>query len=109
VKCGSDVQLLMFEILPLLPPGVFVHFHDVFYPFEYPAYVIERGNYWNENYFLRAFLSYNYEWNIYFFNDYVASSFNDFIKEKMPLCIRNSGGSLYMQRKGKGQRAGSAS
>jgi predicted O-methyltransferase YrrM len=102
VKCGSDVQLLMFEILPLLPPGVFVHFHDVFYPFEYPAYVIERGNYWNENYFLRAFLSYNHEWSTYFFNDYVASSFNDFIKDKMPLCTRNSGGSLYIQRKGKG-------
>ena len=41
VKCGSDLQLLMFEILPLLQPGVFVHFHDVFYPFDYPSPMVE--------------------------------------------------------------------
>ena len=28
IKCGSDVQFLMFEVLPQLPTGVFVHFHD---------------------------------------------------------------------------------
>jgi predicted O-methyltransferase YrrM len=102
VKCGSDLQLLLFEILPLLPDGVFVHFHDVFYPFDYPSDWLKEGRYWNENYFLRAFLSYNCEWNIYFFNTYMSFSFNDFIKDKMPLCTKNSGGSLYIQRKRKG-------
>ena len=98
MKCGSDVQMLVFEILPLLPVGVFVHFHDIFYPFEYPREWLERGKYWNESYFLRAFLSYNCEWAVYFFNDYVALTFGDFIKDKMPLCVENSGGSLYLQR-----------
>jgi predicted O-methyltransferase YrrM len=102
VKCGSDLQLLLFEILPLLPDGVFVHFHDVFYPFDYPSDWLKEGRYWNENYFLRAFLSYNCEWSIYFFNTYMSFSFNDFIKDKMPLCTKNSGGSLYIQRKRKG-------
>jgi predicted O-methyltransferase YrrM len=32
VKCGSDLQFLIFEILPQLKPGVFIHFHDVFLP-----------------------------------------------------------------------------
>jgi len=59
VKCGSDLHILMFDILPLLPKGVFVHFHDIFYPFEYPIEWVKQGRYWNENYFLRAFLSYN--------------------------------------------------
>ena len=68
IKCGSDVQFLMFEVLPQLPTGVFVHFHDVFYPFEYPAEWVLKGRYWNEDYFLRAFLSYNSEWEISFFN-----------------------------------------
>lgn len=102
LKCGSDLQLLMFEILPLLPSGVFVHFHDVFYPFDYPTEWLKEGKYWNENYFLRAFLSYNYDWSVSFFNTYVALAFNDFIKDKMPLCIKNSGGSLYIQRERKG-------
>ena len=98
VKCGSDLHMLMFEVLPLLPPGIFVHFHDVFYPFNYPSEWFEEGRYWNENYFLRAFLSYNSEWSIYFFNSYLGLMFDDFIKSKMPLCIDNPGGSLYIQR-----------
>src|SRR5262249_46344812 len=36
-KVGSDVNLIMFDILPRLPVGTFVHFHDIFWPFEYPA------------------------------------------------------------------------
>jgi len=102
VKCGSDLQLLMFEILPRLQPGVFVHFHDVFYPFDYPSEWLIEGRYWNENYFLRAFLSYNSEWSIQFFNTYAHFMFGDLIKEKMPLCSKNPGGSLYIQREQKG-------
>jgi predicted O-methyltransferase YrrM len=102
VKCGSDVQFLMFEVLPQLSPGVVVHFHDVFHPFEYPAEWLLKGIYWNEDYFLRAFLSYNSEWEIVFFNTYVATVFRDFLREKMPLCLKNTGGSLYIRRRGKG-------
>ena len=102
VKCGSDLLLLMFEILPRLQPGVVVHFHDVFYPFDYPTEWLMEGKYWNENYFLRAFLSYNSEWSIKFFNTYVHFMYSDLIKEKMPLCAKNSGGSIYIQREQKG-------
>jgi hypothetical protein len=35
-KAGSDVCFEIFEILPRLRPGVVVHFHDCFWPFEYP-------------------------------------------------------------------------
>lgn len=98
VKCGSDLHTLFYEIMPYLPDGIFVHFHDIFYPFEYPVDWLMKGRYWNENYFLRAFLSYNFEWRIYFFNTYVAHVFNDFITEKMPICLNNSGGSLYLQK-----------
>jgi predicted O-methyltransferase YrrM len=98
VKCGSDLQLLLFEILPHIQPGVIVHFHDVFYPFDYPAEWLTEGRYWNENYFLRAFLAYNCQWSILFFNTYAHYMFNDTIQEKMPLCIKNPGGSLYIQR-----------
>ncbi len=100
LKCGSDVQFLMFKVLPRLPAGVFVHFHDVFYPFEYPAEWLLKGRYWNEDYFLRAFLAYNREWEIHFFNTYVAAVFEEFLREKMPLCLKNTGGSLYLRRVG---------
>lgn len=98
VKCGSDLQLLLFDILPHLRPGVHVHFHDVFYPFDYPAEWLLEGRYWNENYFLRAFLTYNSKWRIQFFNNYAGILFGDLIRNSMPLCARQTGGSLYIQR-----------
>lgn len=98
VKCGSDLQFLLFQVLPNLSKGVFVHFHDVFYPFDYPDWVLLEGRYWNEVYFLRAFLSYNSEWKIHFFNTYAIYLFQEFIRGKMPLCLRNPGGSLYIRR-----------
>lgn len=98
VKCGSDLQLLIFEVLPQLQSGVFVHFHDVFYPFEYPSDWLTKGVYWNEDYFLRAFLAYNSEWRICFFTTYVALMFQTFLEEHMPLCLKNPGGSIYIQK-----------
>lgn len=34
---GSDVDLLINRVLPRLPPGVLVHIHDIFLPFDYPS------------------------------------------------------------------------
>lgn len=34
---GSDVELLMLQILPAIPAGVLVHIHDIFLPGGYPA------------------------------------------------------------------------
>jgi len=33
---GSDVQLLVDRVLPALPQGTYVHFHDIFLPGNYP-------------------------------------------------------------------------
>ena len=35
-KVDSDVNHIFFGILPLLQSGVYIHFHDIFYPFVYP-------------------------------------------------------------------------
>jgi len=36
LRPGSDVDFLMNAVLPLLPAGVRVHFHDIFLPDDYP-------------------------------------------------------------------------
>ena len=75
-KCNSDVNLIFFDLLPRLKPGVLIHFHDVFYPFEYPErWVMEMGVAWNEDYLLRAFLQFNQAFEIFFFNDYLFNHF----------------------------------
>ena len=37
LKPGSDVEFLLNAVLPLMPAGVRVHFHDIFLPDDYPA------------------------------------------------------------------------
>lgn len=59
VRTGGDVPYLYLELLPRLKPGVVVHIHDIFLPFEYPREWIARRLFWNEQYLLHAFLIYN--------------------------------------------------
>lgn len=51
---NSDVTVFMLDILPALNPGVIVHFHDVFLPYDYPDFF--KDWYWNEQYILGAYL-----------------------------------------------------
>ncbi len=97
-KTGSDVNYILFEILPSLKSGVIIHFHDIFYPFEYPKDWIYRGYNWNEDYILRAFLMYNNQYEIKYFNHYMHLLHKE-VYEKMPLTYQNIGGSLWIEKK----------
>lgn len=100
VKTGSDVVFELFEVLPRLRPGVVVHFHDVFYPFEYPReWVIDRNYSWNELYALRAFLTGNHDWEIMFFNDYFVRTERARVERDAPQILRNPGGGLWLRRR----------
>jgi Methyltransferase domain len=65
VKIGSEVNVVVLEVLPRLRPGVVVHFHDIFLPFEYPRRWMEDfALYWNEQYLIQAFLAHNESWEV---------------------------------------------
>ena len=98
-KTGSDVNHHLFEVLPRLGPGVWVHFHDIHYPFEYPAEWVFQGRAWNETYALRAFLQYNEAFEIAFFNSYFARVHADRVSEGMPLAMKSPGSSLWLRRR----------
>jgi hypothetical protein len=98
-KVGSDLNHIVFNVLPRLAPGVLVHFHDVYYPFEYPRFVLRQGIAWNEAYLLRAFLQYNEAFEIALFNTYLETLHADRVYGAMPLCRRNPGGSLWLRRR----------
>ena len=93
-KINSDVNYVFFKILPHINNGVYIHFHDVFYPFEYPKEWIYEGRAWNEAYLLRAFLQYNNTFKIQFFNTYLEYFYTDKFLSDMPLCMKNPGGSI---------------
>lgn len=97
-KIDSDVNRILFDILPSLAPGVHVHFHDIFYPFEYPAEWVFEGRAWNEAYILRAFLQFNSEFSVVLMNTFMQRFHEAFFREKMPLCLENPGGSIWLRR-----------
>jgi hypothetical protein len=98
-KTGSDVNRIFFEILPSLASGVYIHFHDVFFPFEYPKEWVYEGRAWNEIYTLRAFLQYNSAFEIVAFNTFLMHEHRQFFADHMPLCLKNPGGSIWLRKR----------
>ncbi|HEX4189873.1 MAG TPA: class I SAM-dependent methyltransferase, partial [Marmoricola sp.] len=65
LKIDSDVAYLFLEVLPRIKPGVYVHIHDVHFPYNgpFPADTWIFGErppvYWNEAMVVQAFLAFN--------------------------------------------------
>lgn len=98
LKAGSDVGHIIFQLLPRLKRGVIIHFHDIPWPFEYPQEWLVAGRFWNEAYFLRAFLQYNAAFSILYFNAYMHQFHRELLRQQMPLCLLNPGGSLWLKK-----------
>jgi hypothetical protein len=60
LRPANDVLFLLLEAVPALAPGVIVHVHDVFRPYEYPRELLDTfGAYWQEHWLLQALLVQN--------------------------------------------------
>ncbi len=97
-KINSDVNYIFFEILPRLKKGVIIHFHDIFFPFEYPYEWIIEGRAWNEIYILRAFMQYNEIFKVLFMSTYAYNEFKQEITQKLPLFLNNPGGNFWIKK-----------
>lgn len=97
-KAGSDVPYLYFHVLPRLKRGVLVHIHDIFVGFEYPQPWVFEGRNWNEIYILRAFLMFNRAFRVLLFNTHLEQRHRAWFERKMPLCLKNEGGSIWLRR-----------
>ncbi|KUJ85819.1 hypothetical protein AVO45_02235 [Ruegeria marisrubri] len=56
VRMSNDVAHLFCRIIPALKPGVVIHVHDVFLPYEYPKRFFYDCPGWGEQYVLHAML-----------------------------------------------------
>jgi hypothetical protein len=97
-KVGSDVNYIFFEVLPSLKSGVYVHIHDIHYPFEYPREWIYAGRAWNEAYLLRAFLQYNSSFQIILFNALVSRLYEEDLRKQFPTTLDRVGG-IWLQKR----------
>ena len=96
-RTGGDVVHDVFEILPRLASGVRVHFHDVFYPFEYPRDWVFEGRAWNEIYLLRALLSYSTRYRVVLWPSMLATLHPDQLTAALPLAMPYGGGSIWLE------------
>lgn len=96
-KTGSDVNYILFEILPELQSGVMIHVHDIFDSFEYPKAWITQKRSWNEIYLWRAFLMDNPNYEIILFSNFLHSRKPEAFKN-MELCYRDGGSNFWLRK-----------
>lgn len=98
LKAGSDVEHLMFRVLPSLPAGVLVHVHDCFWPWQYRPEWLRMHRDWNELYFLHAFLAGNAAWRVVLFNDWVWQTRPDLVEKHLPAATGERPGGLWLEK-----------
>ena len=85
VSVDSDVLFECLRILPELAPGVLVHFHDVFTPFDYPRkFVMTNLCFWSEQYLLEAFLSFNSAFRVVWAASAMQKQCSELLREAFP-------------------------
>lgn len=98
-KIGSDVNHLLFNVLPNLNPGVVIHFHDVYWPFEYPkSWILCNKWAWNECYILRAFLQYNSDFEILLYIQYIRHKHTELMRSVWPAFFEDPGSALWIRK-----------
>jgi len=97
VKAGSDVVWLFLHVLPVLAPGVIVHIHDVFWPFEYPETWLRQHRDWTEAYLAHAFLLGNSHWHIMFFSSWFWHCHGKLVPKSL---AQEEPGSLWIRKAG---------
>ena len=83
-KTGSDLNYMLFQVIPRLKRGVYIHLHDIFLPAEYPkSWVLEDNRSWNEQYLLHALLTLNKSFKVIFGCNYAEMKFPELLRKAL--------------------------
>lgn len=85
IRPQGDVLFEILEILPSLKKGVYVHFHDICTPKDYFDEWILNQVFWNEQYLLEAFLSFNNSFKIVLASNFLFHKYKDMLLSKCPV------------------------
>lgn len=67
IRPQGDVVTEVLEWLGALEPGVLVHIHDIYSPYDYPDELLRQHRFlWNEQYLVEAFLCFNRAFEVLF-------------------------------------------
>lgn len=103
IRPQGDVVTEYLEILPTLKSGVIVHIHDIFTPKDYlDSWVYDDVRFWNEQYLLEAFMSFNREFEILGALNYLTHNYYEQFAEKCPVFSKQPGrepGAFWIRRR----------
>jgi methyltransferase family protein len=104
VKIGGEVVHIVLDVLPRLAPGVWVHFHDIWLPWEYhPELVLGMEMYWSEQYLLQAFLAGSHGYEVRFATQAIAREMPERLERLVPSYrARNYPSSFWIRRSSTG-------
>jgi hypothetical protein len=96
VRLDGDVPYIFLEVLPLVAPGVYVHVHDIPFPFNIPFppdywTLLQHPQsphwpmYWNEAMLLQAFLAFNPSFEIVLSCPIIRHADEDFMRATLPV------------------------
>ncbi len=101
-KTGSDVNFLIFEVLPRLALGVRIHIHDIHLPHEYLwDWVVTENRSWNEQYIVRALLMFSKGFEVLFSCSDMFHRDPELVAQALnhPRGVGYGGGSLWLERR----------
>lgn len=91
IRPQGDVLFEYLEVLPSLNPGVIVHIHDIFSPRDILDEWITEARFWNEQYLLEAFLTFNKTFRIIGAVNYLSHEYPEAFKAKCPVFAEEKG------------------
>ena len=101
LAAGSDLPYLFLDVLPRLGPGVLVHVHDIFLPYEYPReWVVDLRWKFDEQYLLQAMLASGGAYEVLWAGHYLQRTRADFASH-FPQARLERGGSFWMRSSGR--------
>lgn len=97
MRPGNDCVLLLLGVLPQLHPGVIVHVHDIFLPFDYPLEWAATTA-WAEQYVVQALLNSDPQWETLWMAHYLFKT-QPVLAKTFPDWKTGDASSLWLRRK----------
>ena len=95
---GSDVDAILNRVLPILPNGVWIHFHDMFLPDDYPSNWGWRG--YNEQIAVAPLMfgGYDVEFSSHYMATSMPASLDSSIVSRLPVLPGAHQSSLWLRK-----------
>jgi hypothetical protein len=99
-EIGSDVLYLYLHVLPQLPEGVYIHAHDIAFPFEFSRErIMKKKRFWSERHLVAAFLQFNSGFEVIWAGKYLCQEHREKLVLELPgFDGEGDGGSLWLRK-----------